>query len=371
MFVDRNKKLFFSEGSVFYDTTQVYLCPMNYFLSLINICSENLSQEEFKDIIKKSSKSEMEILYDELSCENDDFKKLINLFLLRINSFGFGELNLKLSRENTYIFKIDKPNLHLFYSQIFKKGLGFYIEEIFSGFLENFLSCVFKKNVECEISKVSFSLVFNVKVKDEDYVLSNEKFNPVRQIGDFSLVVKKLVMTGGLVFSEGMFKVSDSNGVLLPYFFMLDLLEKMSSFDFFEKSFNSLGKMQGKASVDFHNNFGANLGDETYNFVYSLSDISGIGRFTYTDPKVLTVKNNLNLFYSKFYTDKVINLFKGHIYNMSLGIYSFSYNEFSNFDEVSLDTIEFKKIGDNLELSDLEKNISKYLTTKILVSNFS
>lgn len=372
MFENKNSKLVFSEGLVFYDTTQVYLCPMNYFLSLINICSENLSPNDFKDIIKKSSKSEMGILYSELSKDNDQVKNLIDLFLLRVNSFGFGELKLKLMKENNFIFKIDKPNLSLFYSQIFKKKLGFNIEELFSGFLENYLCCVFNKKVKCEISKVSFSLVFNVKILDEEFNFkNNNKINPEYELGDFSLMVKKLVMNGGLVFSEGMFKVSDANGVLLPYFYMLDLLENLSNLNFFEDGFYSLGRMQGKASVDFHHNFGAKLGNETFDFVYSLSDISGIGRFTYDNPKILHVNNNLDSFYSKFYSEKIIKLFKNHIYNISLGIYNFSFNKLCVFENMSLDTIEFKKIEGDLELSDLEKNISKYLTTKILVSNFS
>lgn len=365
------KELEFRQGLCFLGNTQVYVCPLNYFLTVINFYFDSYNDDEMVKLFRGVSSIDSKILYDQLHLKTSNEKFLINKFLDKANLLGFGELKLKSFVDMKLIFTQDNPHLSRAYETIFGKKPKVLIENFFAGFIENILSNLFKKKVLVEIQSFSNSLTYIAKITDEVFDFDIEKTYEEVGKSELSPVVKKIVLGGGVDVTNGVFTMSGMAGVLIPYFLFIEFSKFLDVKKglIFEKE---LAFMQGKAGIDMHRYFGAKTGEDCLNGVLGLLDVSGMGKAGLVEEgryDKLFLKNNLNSHFSKFYSKEEILRVNYHFFYMFEGCYDFAFNKTTELEILSDTEFCFNEISDGRELNDYEKNISKSLTTKVLITN--
>lgn len=367
-FVDSLK---FSSGLAFLDNFQVYVCPVNYFLTLFNYVYTNFSEDLVRGGLRNSSAIDMKILFHELNDSGIYRGKVLYEFLNRINNFGLGKIELVTYSDDKVIFSQKNPHLTGLYRNIFGEIPSVLVEEINLGFLMNFMSCFSGKKINGSLENRGNVLIYTIEILEEEFQLKNDAKYPEFNVGRVSPLVKKIILDKGVVVENGVFKMSGMVGVIIPYIFMFELFKNFKG-EYWEIFLKSLGFVQGKATVDMHNHFGASLGSDCFNSILSLSDISGIGDIYLKDKsnfRNVVFKSNIFEDYSMYFSDEILDILLKHFHYLYQGGYDFCFNENTHLTMHSPVDVEFEFLSDDRKMTELEEEISKSLSTKILITN--
>jgi hypothetical protein len=358
------KDLKFGNGIAFFRETQIYLFPANYVMACFKLGCDNFEPGVWKRHLREFTFDDSYILYNKF--KDLPRRQIFNCFLDYIKYFGFGEVNLSYCNDKKILFTLVNDSYGGYYQKLYDEVPKVLPEEIIAGFLENYFSLVYGKTLICNIVKVSRGYNFELEITGEDFNLVSNKFYPEFETGMVSLPLKKLLLHKAITFEKGFFLVSENKGFMIPYFFLLNFMTCLNLLNL-SKSLDKIIYLQGKAAVDLHNFYGVNLGDDSFNSVFGLQDISGLGLCEVSENKLnYKLLNNCD-FYSKFYSNLFI--FNLHIMNLLKGIYDSSYLTRTKFEYV--DNNLFKLINNYRELIllDDEIKISEILGTRVLISD--
>lgn len=363
------KNLKFSGGYVYYNNLQSYICPLNYFIIILNQINTNEDTNYIKYLYQEISKYDSYILYQEISkLKILNFKKII-LFLEIIQGFGLGKIELKSISDTRIIFKQDKIYLSNIYNKNFKSKLKNPLELFLSGFLLNFLKFLYKKQIKLNITNKYGELYFEFIILNEDFNISFKNKYEFYS-GSISSILKKTIISNKMVLNNGILKIWKAYAVIIPYFTLLELFSNLDS-NKYKSFFNSLGQMQGKASLDFHKEYFGVDNKKAFFQVIKLSDISGIGKniVNKNNLKVMKTELNLNSYFIKYYPLSNIHLLSFHLMSIFKGLYEAAFNK-NTCMRIDKNIIQLSNISSSLSLTKEEKEILKYLNTKFLISNF-
>ena len=363
------EKLDFRQGFVFYKETQCFLFPLNYFLTIIYFIHKKENTKSFENILKKASYNDALIFANKLNKITNT--KKINLFLENLNNLGLGEIKLLRSNNNQLIFKIEKLYLSNFSKKIFKKNKEKLIPEIiFIKYIENFLEIILKRKNSYSYKIINNTMIIHFTINEQELKIKKINFKyPQIKSGNISTLMKKVIISRNIKSKNGILKIWTTNGTLIPYCFLLNILKEIDNNKYLE-FFKALGKTQGKASVNMHKKLFGTKNSKVFWQVINISDISGLGKndIKKQTPEKLKFNHNLNSYYNQYYNYSDYELFIEHLISMYIGIYESSFNK-----EVKAiidgDYIELKEIKSSSPKSNkIEKEIEEYLETKILVS---
>ncbi len=372
-----NYKLEFKDGLVFQNNIQCYFTPINHFLLIIDKLINSYNKTEVVKILKDSTKYDSLIIFEKIYNRKKNQIQIIKEFLEYINGLGMGEILLKNISQNKIIFYQKNISLNKAYINIFGKSPSIYPEEILLGYIQNFLEQLLSKKLKSELTYDSktrafyYSITKTDKKKDKEQVQKNYE-NIIQRKTDIGNLLKKLLINKKIKIEYGYIKVINMYGVLIPYFFFIELTSKFNN-EKMKKFLEELGNMQGKNSVDMHKKlFGTK--DETKIFyqVVKMSDISGMGKIEILNknPYKYSIKTNLRNFFSKYYNPEKLKFLEHHFNSICKGVVEFSFNK-TTLDKKEKNTINLKILKNTRELTKNEKEISKILNQKSLVLDIS
>jgi hypothetical protein len=362
------KDLKFGNGLGFFKETQIYLFPANYVLACFKLGYNNTRPEIWKKYLREFSFDDCYILYDKF--KNLSEKQIFDFFLDYIKYFGFGEVKLVHKSKKKLIFTLVNDSYTNYYQKLYGENLEVSFDEIMAGFLENYFSLVYGKKLNCEISFFSNGVNFELEITNEVFTLISEKIYPKFESGNVSLSLKKLLLNKAITFDTGVILISNTKAFFVPYHFFLNFLNFISKSNSLIEIIYSLGYVQGRAAYSLHRYLGMKEGEEVFNSVMSIYDLSGIGLIEYVhgDYLNINIKNNIK-FYSTFYENSILKIFNNQIINMYKGNYDFSFDKYTNIINKSLNIAELKFISDFNRIDKIKNELYKYLTTKVLYTD--
>lgn len=376
------KRIRIGKGIVFFDSLQVYVCPMNYFLTIFKNLSVALKGTDRIFGTGEITKVECLVWYKEFSKFTSNKRRLIEMFLDRFNCFGFGEVAIKHLSDEKILFVQSSCHMKYIYENIFGEKADLLPEVIVLGFLKNFVSLVFGKEFKCEMKDSGSFLLYDCVVLENDFEVDDlveyrypEFISSFYQEGDVcSSMVRKIFTSDAVSLENGVLRISGANGVILPYFLIFEVFKYNLGDVFFEQFITCLGLAQGKAGVDMHNFFGVEFGESMFKVIIDLVDLSGFGDVSFAEEGVfnkLVFKNNLWSYYGEFYPPEVLMYFKEHVISMLQGAFNFSFKTNSEVIEDEGGVLIFEKISGDFRQSKFERELSKSLSAKVLFTNSS
>ncbi len=359
----------FGDGITYLGPVRMFLSPVNYFLyGILHNSRDKLSEDivlNFKKFSEVDSKLIYDILRSKIGLNNN--KLILVQFLNIINCFGFGYLTLIGTSNGKILISLKRPHMGNLYKKFFNLECKFNIEEILSGFVENFLSNLYGKKIssifinsncgfvlKCNVSNISYK--FETEKK---YKLSNKKFTISSFLKEF--IFSKKIGTN----DNGTFSLGNIYAVCMPWFFGIDYLLTLIKSD--GEFRDSLAKMEGGILVKI-NNFNKNLTSERLmSRILMTFGAAGLGKSDIIDLKagVFKMSFDFDLMFGDFYSSEDLFLIKRNVAMIVCGAYEFAFGITVNFN-FDGETLILKKVLGVRELSDVEKEIDKYLT----VNNF-
>jgi len=138
--------------------------------------------------------------------------------------------------------------------------------------------------------------------------------------------------------------------------------------------FEILGRLQGKAATDAQRFFYGLSGEKLFLEVSSQAEISAMGRISILsldDGLKYKIYNNLNSFFSQYYSNKNFEFILTYFRNNVRGVFESSYDYTTNL-VVESDLCNLEIINNSFKkLSKKEEEIDKYINLKALMSNIS
>jgi hypothetical protein len=359
------KDLKFGNGIAFFRETQIYLFPANYVMACFKLGCDNFEPGVWKRHLRDFTFDDSYILYNKF--KDLSRRQIFDCFLDYIKYFGFGEVKLAYCNDKKILFTLVNDSYGGYYQKLYDEVPKVLPEEIIAGFLENYFSLVYGKTLICNIVKVSRSYNFELEITGEDFNLKSEKTYPNFEVGNVSLSLKKLLINKAVKFEKGFLFVGGNKAFDIPYFFLLNLIKSFSYNKSLIDKFNSLGYAQGRAANSLHKYLGMADGEEVFNRVMGMYDLSGVGVIKYNCGKYSDVElcNNI-LFYLSFYDNNILKTFNNHIFYMYKGNYDFSFNIKTKFKFSLINKVELLFLEDEIKLDEFSFIIYEYLTTKVL-----
>jgi len=367
---DKNNKIIFTEGKIFYNKLQFYFIPLNSFIILIKEIIENSEKDKIKNIFHNAAKIDTEILYSQLS-NKISIKDKINFFLEVISKIGMGDVKLKCIEKNKIIFISDNILSRTYYN-FYQSKPSIPLEEIILGYIKYFLQNLLKKEIKIKISDkiLKNKIIIECNILDNCYEIISQNNNYL----DFSKniiqnnVIKKITLNQHIMMKNGFLTIWNVGAIMIPCFFFIEVCSKLEK-NKFEKIFEDLGIAQGYSAVDLQTKmFGVDQEPQTlFNQVIQQSELIGMG-----NTKILSYKNlefnfiNGIYTYRKFYENEEYFLLDIYFRNLIKGVYEKSYGEKTTMETIN-DISKLEKISNKSNLNKNQKEMFKYLTTKSLV----
>ncbi|NQZ85204.1 MAG: hypothetical protein HRU03_05800 [Nanoarchaeales archaeon] len=263
------------------------------------------------------------------------------------------------------VFIISRSHLKNLFNKFFSKDLDFYVEEILAGFIENFLSNLYKNKVISKIKSIGPKLVFECFITENKYNFeTDKKYFSIKQEFSVSSWLKSFIFSKNIgPNSDGTFSMGRIYAVSMPWFFGIDYLLSLLTDDCDFR--DTLAKMEGGILVKL-NLIGAPISKSIIMSKLLMTfGSAGLGRFVIIDLKkgLFKMSCDFDENFSMFYSKEDLFSLKRNICFFLCGAYEFLYNinvEF-NFDGT---IVHLKKLSDGRVLSDVEKEIDKNLTLK-------
>lgn len=350
----------FSNGLVYHDNIQMFINPTMFFVTSLNFYLKCSPGNDIKSLLRKPSLVDSKILYDKVSKKSNNPKKNIDDFLEIINCWGFGFIELKFLTDRKVIFSQRKPHLSKLYFDIFDEKLEILLEEIVAGFVENFLSCLFQKEVEVNPLKTSGDgILYDCLVTEKKFSFETDKFYEEKKpVGEVTRFVKRLILNKEIGSKNGVFQISNLYSLCLPMFFLFDFFKILGTCKCGKRFY--LNSVQGKIMVDLNRRDNDLSNDELFEKVFCSLNVCGTGLFkpiSYKD-KIFSYENNFYSHFSKFYSNCDINYFSNFILEILQGIYEFTFDEKIEY-TFDLGKVHINSIGGRRNLAEIELNILK------------
>lgn len=199
------KDLEFREGLLELEKLQFILFPINSFLSIFYELLKHYSNEEIHTILCSATYKDAKIYYNNFSGKKYKEIDLIKFYLKHINSYGLGEIKLKLISKTCIVFYFEDNFLSRFYSLFFKDKSKFLFEQIQINFLYNFLKEVYKSDFDLSISNKNRTIWVKYKfIKNENFIKKKENFNyNINKNYKSNKILKKVLSNNHLIFKGG------------------------------------------------------------------------------------------------------------------------------------------------------------------------
>ena len=361
------ENLKFLNGYLFLGKNQCILFPMNSFLMILNHLEESHTKEKVIETFRKSSFHDVSILFEEINSKlvNDNTK--VNLFLDWINSLGLGKVSLKANSSSQLSFSLDSIFVSNFYTKLFKSS--FPVEEILVSYLLNFCQLLKQKSVNYKIKRSgsNFFVQINLTSTGFDFQISKLRYNLDYKVSERSPVLKTIISRKQITLIRGQLRLWNTYGVLVPCFFILELIKQLYSKNL-KIFFENLGRMQAKAAVELQVNiYGAKKEDLLYQVVGQTELVGfGIAHFDIDNLK-FRIDSNFRKDFSKFFNEKTIKTYLDYAYSSVNCTYEFMYDVKTTKSEDE-DYWILSRYQSPRKLDKKEEKIYKYIGTNALIT---
>lgn len=364
----------FNNGFIFLKDIQSYLFPLNSFLVLLNEILIKKDKSNVINILKNSSKIDSEIISNSIP-NKLLFSQKIKFSLNILNQMGFGKIELYNISNKKIIFLLKNPVLSKFYFKLYKNKKNATIcENYILGFLENILTNMIKKDINGKIISKNNLIRFELNILND---LEINKFNYLYEKNTIrtnkSNLIYNILINKQITINKGIFNIWNTFGILVPYFYLLELISFLDDFDAF---FNSLGKIQGLVSVELLKSvFGIVENEKIFNYIVEQAELSATGRLKLLNKTQTQIKlkysGNLSTYFLNYYHKSCINILENYFYSNIKSCFENSYNINSEL-LIENKSISLKKLKiHNKGLNQKEKEIYSKINSKNLITIFS
>ena len=361
------ENLKFLNGYLFLGKNQCILIPMNSFLMILNHLEESYPLEEVIKAFRKSSLHDVSILFEEINSLKVGENIKVNLFLNWINSLGLGKVSLKSNSSFQMSFSLDSIFVSNFYTKLFKSS--FPVEEILVSYLLNFCQLLKQKSANHKIKRLgsNFLVQINLTSPEYDFQISKLKYNLNYKASERSRVLRMIISRKQMTLVRGQLRLWNTYGVLVPCFFILELIKQLYSKNL-KIFFENLGSMQGKAAVDLQVNIYGAKKEDFLSLVAGQTELVGFG-VTHFDMDNLRFKINTNFRkdFSKYFNEKTIKTYSDYIYSSINCAYEIMHDVKTTKKEED-DYWKLNRLQTSRKLDKKEKKIDKHVGTKALIT---
>lgn len=356
----------FTKGLIFNDESQVFIFLLNPVLLTLKKLSDDNSSLEFRKLLRSYSKIDSYILFKKYENFSKNKKLIVDEFITFINSLGFGFLELIKYTDSNMVFIQKNMFLTSTYFKLFGKYPSCDLEEMSAGFLEHFLSLLYGKKVNVELSKKNNLLIFNCSVSNDvfsyntDKVYNFEKYD----VENTTAWILKLILQKKIVCKNGVLGILGKYSITLPVYFYFTMISKYT-----DSQVDHSTDVVSSFVLNFVNLFDLTEPDsckKIYEIMFPNWELIGLGQIG-LDESSLDLSNfkytsNIYSDYKKFYDYNFFEYFNTLSFLSLKGFYEFSYDKttklnFKNeFSDVKLDIVDNKRSN-----SKIVKELDKYL----------
>jgi hypothetical protein len=364
------QKIEFRGGLIFFHSLQFMFFPINSFLCVLNEINEKEeNKEKIIKIFRTSSYIDSEIISREIINSGIPDSMLIEEFLNKINSLGFGKVELEFIKKDYISFVLTNLTMTNNYTELFKKKPKVFPEEIIVGYLEKFIEILYKKRIKSKIINSGHNFILNIGIEilneEKPYKKSKFYYDTKSEEGS-SEVVNQVVIGEHINIKDGILTMWGTFGIFVPYFFLIELTSKLGKN--YNKFFEALGRMQGRCAVSLQKDMFGVEKEKLLRQVLEQSDLVGFGKIEIIkeNPLKYKLKNNLETFFNYFYKSNHYENIRIFINNDFKGIYDFLCEKMTKI-FFSKEIYSLKILKKTPDLSQKERELYKYIEPKSIV----